>query len=63
MKEIAIIKRYGEEIARIDIHTELRVELLNWFHRHSSYSMSYLMRYCGYSYEIVEVENNLPENT
>ena len=54
MKEIAIIKRYGEEIARIDIHTELRVELLNWFHRHSSYSMSYLIRYCGYSYEIVE---------
>ena len=54
MKRLAIIKRHGEEIDRIEVKSEYGVEILNWFHRHSSFSMTYLIRYCGYSYEIVE---------
>ena len=54
MKRIAIIKRHGEEIDRIEVKSEYGVEILNWFHRHSSFSMTYLVRYCGYSYEMVE---------
>jgi hypothetical protein len=51
---IAIIKRDGKEIDRVELKSIYGVELLNWFHRHCSYSMSWALRYEGYSYEVVE---------
>ena len=56
MKEIAIIKRCGNEVARFEVKTG--GEILKWFHSHHSYSMSWAMKYEGYSYEIIEEDNN-----
>lgn len=55
MKDIAIIKRDNKEIDRIEVTNG--VELLKWFHSRSSYSMSYMLRYGGYSYEIIKGNN------
>lgn len=56
MKVIAIIKRWGNEVARVEVKTG--GEILKWFHNHHSFSMSWAMKYEGYSYEIIEVNNN-----
>ena len=52
MKEVAIIKRDNKEVARFEVKTG--GEILKWFHNHCSYSMSWALRYEGYSYEIIE---------
>lgn len=54
MKKIAIIKHNNKEVARFEVVTG--GEILKWFHSHSSFSMSWLMRYENYSYEIIDVE-------
>lgn len=52
MKEIAIIKRDGKEIARVEVING--IEILKWFHCHVLHcSMDWALRYEGYSYEIV----------
>lgn len=52
MKEIAIIKRDGVEVAKFEIKTG--GEIMKWFHNHCSCSMDWALRYEGYSYEVVE---------
>lgn len=54
MKKIAIIKHNNKEVARFEVVTG--GEILKWFHNHSSFSMSWLMRYENYSYEIIDAE-------
>lgn len=55
MADIAIIKRNNKEIDRIEVTNG--VELLKWFHSRSSFSMNYMLRYGGYSYEIIKCNN------
>lgn len=49
--EVAIIKRDGKEVAKVEIVKGF--EVLKWFHNHCSSSMDWALKYEGYSYEIV----------
>lgn len=53
MKEIAIIKRDGVEVAKFEIKKN-SCEIMKWFHNHCSCSMAWALMYEGYSYEVVE---------
>jgi hypothetical protein len=52
MGAIAIIKRDNKGVDRIEVKTG--GEILKWFHNRHSFSMSWALRYEGYSYEIIE---------
>lgn len=52
MAHIGIIRRDGQEIARLELTTGF--EILRWFHNHvPSCSMDWAIKYEGYSYEII----------